>query len=270
MRDEFGGCKRPIVGGKRNNFEAAPAFAIKVSEHDLKRLRKSLDDKAPLSYLLDEHNCQPYDYQKYTENLPSRQKLLQKEKVIHNLNSEDVRKYIVEHLDDKGDPMIVLNQNQQDKLDANNIYNINLNKTLEIERNTRGQADCPQWYLHRQCRLTSSNFGYIINRREGIYPKTILQKIKSTDRRVPLSCRWGKDNEQNALIKYFESCQNEIKICECVGFVVNPKWPWLGASPDALVFSFQESYGAIEIKCPSSKANLTIVETTNEDRKSVV
>ena len=51
-------------------------------------------------------------------------------------------------------------------------------------------------------------------------------------------------------------------ICECVGLVVNPKWSWLGASPDSLAFTSKEPfpYCAIEIKCPSSKINMTITE----------
>ncbi|XP_020912942.1 uncharacterized protein LOC110250672 [Exaiptasia diaphana] len=268
-RDDCGGRKRPIISGKRTNFEAAPAFATKVTKNDLKRLRSSLDDSSPLASLLDDNNCQPFDYDHYTENLPSRKKLLQKSKVINNLNAENVRKYILDHLDDKGDPLIALTQDQQEQLEANNILNkVDINESLEIERNTRGQADCPQWHEHRQARLTASNFGSVLNRRESIHPKSILVKIKSssTNRRIPLSCKWGKDNEQSALIKYYESFDDKVEICECVGLIVNPKWPWLGASPDALAFSSEESspYGAVEIKCPSSKINITIAEACED------
>ena len=84
--------------------------------------------------------------------------------------------------------------------------------------------------------------------------------------RIPLSCRCGEENEENALIQYYESLDHQIKICECVGLVVNPKWSWLGASPEALAFISKEPfpYGAIEIKCPSSKINMTIIEACQD------
>ena len=264
LRDKLG-RKRPLVTGKRDGFESAPAFATKVSENDLKRLKLSLDENSPLAYLLEDHNCKPFDYDNYSQNLPSRQKLIQKEKVLSHLNAENVRKHVMENLDDKGDPLIVLSSEQLQQI-ANKIQ-VSINECLEIERNTRGQADCPQWYQHREKRLTASNFGAVINRRENIYPKSILEKISSNpNTRVPFSCKWGKDNEQNALLKYYESCNNQVEICECVGFVVNPKWSWLGASPDALAFTSQESspYGAVEIKCPSSKINTTIAEACQD------
>lgn len=55
-------------------------------------------------------------------------------------------------------------------------------------------------------------------------------------------------------------------MCYLCGLIVNPKLPWLGASPDALVSDSSEEqvYGAIEVKCPSSKADSTIMEACND------
>ena len=38
-------------------------------------------------------------------------------------------------------------------------------------------------------------------------------------------------------------------------------WPWLGASPDALILDKREEslYGAVEVKCPASKSGMSIV-----------
>jgi hypothetical protein len=62
-----------------------------------------------------------------------------------------------------------------------------------------------------------------------------------------------KDNSQ------FELC------CSC-GLVVNPKWPWLGASQDSLAkdLNEQNKYGAMEVKCPASEANLTITDACQD------
>lgn len=266
QRDKLGQRKRPLLKGRRDDFTAAPSFSEKVSKTDLKRLRNSLDDNCPLAYLLDEHDCEPFDYNKYCQNLPSRQELNKKKKVLLHLNTESIRTQVLKNLDETSDPLIVLSPEQLEIV--NNKVKVSINESLEIERNTRGQADCPEWYQHREKRLTASNFGAVMNRRVSIYPKTILEKIKTSHSsvRIPLSCRWGKDNEQNALIQYYESLDNQVKICECVGLVVNPKWSWLGASPDALAFTSQEPspYGGVEIKCPSSKINMTIAEACQD------
>ena len=126
-------------------------------------------------------------------------------------------------------------------------------------------------YSHRKKRLTASNFGLVMKRRESIFPKSILDKIlnASHSSTVSGSCRWGKDNEEAALLKYFmfkKSSNTEVQVCRSVGLVVNPKWSWLGASPDALLCDPMEPscYGAVEIKCPSSKINLTINEACEE------
>ena len=46
-------------------------------------------------------------------------------------------------------------------------------------------------------------------------------------------------------------------------FVVNPKWPWLGASPDGII-SIGEKLKTLEKKCPYSKKDLTIEEACQD------
>ena len=43
---------------------------------------------------------------------------------------------------------------------------------------------------------------------------------------------------------------------------VNPRWPWLGESPDAHILDEKEKsmYGAMEVKCPESKSVMSITE----------
>ena len=48
------------------------------------------------------------------------------------------------------------------------------------------------------------------------------------------------------------------------GLVINPRWPWLGASPDGLVLQDGETVGAVEIKCPYSKRDMPISEACAE------
>jgi hypothetical protein len=62
---------------------------------------------------------------------------------------------------------------------------------------------------------------------------------------VRISWNLPKTKKQQGNIDVFAHC----------GFVVNSRFPWLGASPDFLVFDGAEanSFGIGEVKCPFSK-----------------
>ena len=140
-----------------------------------------------------------------------------------------------------------------------------------IEMNTRGQSKSSLWFEERRIRLTASNFGLVMNRRESIFPKSILHKQfnKRLSAKSPAPCAWGKDNEEIAILKYFEKLQGEgksIHVCTQCGFLVNLETPWLGASPDCFLFDASESkpYGIGEVKCPFSKMNMSIEEACED------
>ena len=46
--------------------------------------------------------------------------------------------------------------------------------------------------------------------------------------------------------------------------MINPKWPWLGASPDGLIAQNGELLGGIEIKCPYSKRHMLVSESCED------
>ncbi|KAG0416489.1 hypothetical protein HPB47_006388, partial [Ixodes persulcatus] len=66
---------------------------------------------------------------------------------------------------------------------------------------------------------------------------------------------YGIMNEPLAAKRYEEvlrSMGHDVTITSC-GLLVNPAFPWLGASPDRIVYDPEEaSYGVVEIKCPYS------------------
>ena len=72
----------------------------------------------------------------------------------------------------------------------------------DIERNTRNQNECQEWFQQRKCRLTASFFGCVMRRRKNIYPKSMVEKIQKPNKKCSASCRWGIHNEQKALVKY--------------------------------------------------------------------
>ena len=68
---------------------------------------------------------------------------------------------------------------------------------------------------------------------------------------------WGKQHESVALQKYkqlqHDSGHHGLYYCSS-GFVVSEKYPFLGASPDAIVHDPTDAipFGLAEIKCPYS------------------
>ena len=139
---------------------------------------------------------------------------------------------------------------------------VTLEKSKEIENETKQQGNSQMWYLERSKRLTSSLFGQVVRRRDNIYPKSILEQIqrcKEGKRLKTAAIQWGVENEKIALAMYKEKLDNMHSVIEC-GLMINPKWPWLGASPDGLVSHEGKLVGGVEIKCPYSKREMTIAD----------
>ena len=141
-------------------------------------------------------------------------------------------------------------------------------ESLAICKNTLEQAESPIWYKERSKRITASLFGRICNRRHSGYPKSIVGAIINKNqwlhKNMPPSLKWGIENESKAINKYKEIYKN-IYPLKC-GLVVSPKWPWLGCSPDGIILEGDRLVGAIEVKCPYSKRDMTLQEATESDK----
>ncbi|KAL1472739.1 hypothetical protein MTO96_022792 [Rhipicephalus appendiculatus] len=70
-----------------------------------------------------------------------------------------------------------------------------------------------------------------------------------------LIVKYGIANEAVAAVRYEEVLKamgHNVTVSTC-GLLLNPAFPWLGASPDRIVYDPLElSYGVVEIKCPYS------------------
>ena len=56
-------------------------------------------------------------------------------------------------------------------------------------------------------------------------------------------CLWGNNNEMKAIDQYYKLKKAEgfpVTVCAQIGFVLNPEYPWLGASPDFLIGDSKE------------------------------
>ena len=143
----------------------------------------------------------------------------------------------------------------------------------EIECNTRGQSQSKLWFHERQGRLTASHFGTVMKRRENVFSTSLLSKIvlpACNAAKPPGTCLWGNSNEQTAIQKYLQQKNfDDLIMTACVhcGLIVNKQAPWLGASPDCLLYDYAEptSFGIGEVMCPFSKKEMTIKKACGID-----
>lgn len=117
----------------------------------------------------------------------------------------------------------------------------------QIERATVGQSDNCLWHTVRQGRITGSNVGTIVKRR-NITPDFVKrQKTRKDLSRIP-AIAWGVSKEDIAKQNYVALTGNSVHEC---GIFISSKCKWLGATPDGIVRDCT-GQGLLEIKCPYS------------------
>lgn len=137
---------------------------------------------------------------------------------------------------------------------------------IDIENKTQDQRDCQMWLREHQDRITASNFGNIIFRK-ALPSEAFLTNLFTSFNKtiIAASITYGCRHEEHAKAKYLEVfAKDNVHLHKC-GFVVNPEFSFLGATPDAKVCK-NGKCGIMEIKCPFSCRNLTIheaIETVN-------
>ncbi len=129
---------------------------------------------------------------------------------------------------------------------------VSVEHSIEICLKTMKHSTEPILYLERSKRITASIFGKVMNRKANIHPSSlsITNKNMKYGKSVPAPLRWGIENEDIAFEKYIKvNLHYVIKKC---GFVINPKWPWLGGSPDAIAVQENLLVVCVKVKCPYS------------------
>lgn len=154
----------------------------------------------------------------------------------------------------------------------NNNVKVSINQCWEIEKATRSQSSSELWFKERHLRLTASNFGNIIKRKKADVSK-LTDRLSTTCNSLShlKAIRFGKENEDVAAQLYMQY-QNfngspGTKVFNC-GLFVNPHFPWLGASPDRLVYdpNARPSIGGLEVKCIESAQGMTPMEAFQTKR----
>ena len=136
---------------------------------------------------------------------------------------------------------------------------VTLVEAHELEQSTQQQSASAKWRTSRVGRVTASRFGDVLLRQSApssSFLKSFLEAKEYSS--LPVQLKHGRDNEIKARNAYIDHTKRNVREC---GFVVNPSIPWLGASPDGLIFDpLNNSVGILEIKCTYTHRLYTVQE----------
>jgi hypothetical protein len=108
--------------------------------------------------------------------------------------------------------------------------------------------------------VTASNFGRVCNRRRepGFYPPSLLKLLMGDyGHPVTLTVQWGIDHKDIAVSEYESRTGLHVHAC---GIFISHEQPFLGASPDGVIFGNEDEMGIVELKCPFKHRIETIAE----------
>ncbi|KAK0134969.1 Protein YNG1 [Merluccius polli] len=128
-----------------------------------------------------------------------------------------------------------------------------------LEKNTKQQHKSDLWHSTRAGRITASIIHAVVSTSITTPAKSTVEKVcypqkpslRQTDS-GPEAIQWGREKEDTARVSYITETElrhRDMKVEQC-GFIVNPSFPEIGATPDALVYCACCGKGCLEIKCP--------------------
>ncbi|XP_044146293.1 uncharacterized protein LOC122934704 [Bufo gargarizans] len=146
----------------------------------------------------------------------------------------------------------------------------------DIERQTRGQRENPEWYYWRQNRITASlahriSHSRFANQKTNDIPQSYLKTILGSAPGVQTAAmNWGIRNEKKAVNAYERLASihkgREVQVEPC-GLFIHPTKNWLAASPDGVVKDRQtgETLNILEVKCPYKHREHTVREACKDN-----
>ena len=112
-----------------------------------------------------------------------------------------------------------------------------------VEKETRLQSKSSLWYKYRASRITSSSMKAVCHTDSTNPSQSLVKSICNPEEFAFTSkqTNWGQKQEKAAKELYLKiniSNHDQLVVTDS-GLVINPQWPYMGASPD----------GIIECKC---------------------
>lgn len=121
-------------------------------------------------------------------------------------------------------------------------------------------------FISRCYHLTSSLFGDVLSRRPTTAPDNLVLRIIDPQSFTSKATQHGIDNEDLAVQKYIsyqkENGHPDLLVSPS-GFIINPAYSFLGASPDGCVYDPSDTkhlFGFLEINCPYALKDCTVEE----------
>ena len=155
-----------------------------------------------------------------------------------------------------------LTEHQHEFLTQNLL--LSLEEARSLEERTRLQTLSTEWHDARRRRVTASKFGLVINRKSAV-SEAFINAFTNPATFQSHATNHGQKFECVAVSEYTQYMKRVGHACfvsNC-GLVVNPSWPWLGASPDRKVVT-RDSRGLVEVKCPYSKRDQDLLEACTD------
>ncbi|XP_051557801.1 uncharacterized protein LOC127443342 [Myxocyprinus asiaticus] len=122
----------------------------------------------------------------------------------------------------------------------------------QIEKRTRQQSMLKEWHQLRKPRVTSSRFREVCHVRRQSSAESLALRILQPGYQSGEMKR-GLQMEPKAVEEY--CFVKEVNHYPC-GFIIHPDAPWLGSSPDGLVYDpkAEPVFGLLEVKCPNVRS----------------
>ena len=130
------------------------------------------------------------------------------------------------------------------------------------------QSKCKLWNIHRAGRITASNVRAVIKTNVEDPSYSLIKRLCYPDTCTFFNAAtsWGCEHESDGIdsfLAYFTVKHSDVD-CKQSGLVVNPKYPFLGASPDGYVVCSYHGKSLIEVKCPYRCHDKSIEEVIND------
>ncbi|XP_051955980.1 uncharacterized protein LOC127624995 [Xyrauchen texanus] len=140
-----------------------------------------------------------------------------------------------------------------------NLVAVTATEAAALEKNTRQQHRSDIWHSTRAGRITASIIHAVVSTSITRPAKSTVEKVcypqkhslRKTDN-CPEAIKWGREKEDTARFSYITQTElrhRDMKVEDC-GFIINPSFPEICATPDALVHCACCGKGCVEIKCP--------------------
>ncbi len=139
---------------------------------------------------------------------------------------------------------------------------------LNVEQSTREQHNSSLWFKFRSGRITASDMKSVCHTDAANPAQSVIKQIcyPHSFKFSSTQTEWGCAHEKPGKNRYestMKGLHNNFSVLN-TGLIINPEWPYLGATPDGKVSCSCCGNGILEIKCPYSHKESTIDDATQD------